>query len=85
MMSNRIFVLTDCQGSIITRERVNSNQIVYVNGLLIDGLVKAIDIALNAHRKNSFLTCPENCWCWDLETQTMKTQERIREINKEGV
>lgn len=23
---------------------------------------------LTKHRKESYLTCPESCWCWDLET-----------------
>ena len=21
----------------------------------------------NEHRERSYLTCPNNCWCWDVE------------------
>ena len=79
MMSNKLFVLSTREGLMVTKERIVSDQIVYCNGLLLNNMDVAIAKALNAHRKEVLFTCPEDCWCWDLEEQAMRVMERAEE------
>lgn len=27
------------------------------------------EVVFNAHREEAFITCPNNCWCWDFEAK----------------
>jgi hypothetical protein len=35
---------------------------------------------LAIHRKDAFITCPENCWCWDFEAKLLR--ESVKERKK---
>jgi len=32
-----------------------------------DAILAASQKAIDTHRTESFITCEETCWCWDLE------------------
>ena len=36
--------------------------------------IESLQIILDKHRKKDLLTCPENCWCWELEIIIMKEE-----------
>jgi Lar family restriction alleviation protein len=42
-----------------------------------DGVVEAARKALDAHHREAYLTCPETCWCWDLETALTKYEAAV--------
>lgn len=42
-----------------------------------DGVVEAARKALDAHHREAYLTCPETCWCWDLETALIKYEAAV--------
>lgn len=32
---------------------------------------------LAIHRKEAFINCPENCWCWDFEYKMLLFQVKL--------
>lgn len=41
------------------------------------------ELKLELHRKESPITCPETCWCWDYEVKIYyEQQKQINNISK---
>ena len=38
-------------------------------------LLEAAKKTINSHFRESYLTCPEDCWCWDLDTAIELAEE----------
>ena len=39
-----------------------------VRSVKMSGYLSEISKIIDRHRAEAFVTCPESCWCWDMET-----------------
>ena len=54
---------------------IKKNKLAIIKKNIEKKLIKSLCGLLEKHRKEKKLTCPDTCWCWDLEAIIIKNEE----------